>query len=153
GSFTGKIQAVSGATPLTSNGKPEMLYMGAEYCPYCAAERWAMIVALSRFGTFSRLSTLHSSTPDTPSHIRTSTFHGSSSSSKYLTFTPVEMQTNVRDSTGNYPTLDTPTQAQQALISKYDAAPYTSSPGAIPFLYFGGKYVSIGASYDATTLS
>jgi hypothetical protein len=154
GSFTGKIQPVSGGTPLTSGGKPEMLYMGAEYCPYCAAERWSMIVALSRFGTFSGLSTVHSSTTDTPANISTFTFHGSSYTSKYLTFTPVEMQTNVVDpSTGNYPTLETPTAAQQALINKYDAAPYTTQPGAIPFMYFGGKYVSVGASYDATVLS
>jgi hypothetical protein len=154
GSFTGKIQAVSGGTPLTANGKPEMLYMGAEYCPYCAAERWAMVVALSRFGTFSGLSTVHSSTTDSPSNISTFTFHGSSYTSKYLTFTPVEMQTNVLDSTtGQYPTLETPTSAQQALLTKYDAAPYTTSAGAIPFIYFGGKYVSIGASYDATVLS
>ena len=62
GAFTGKIPPVNGGTPLTANGKPEMLYMGAEYCPYCAAERWSMIVALSRFGTFSGLSTVHSST-------------------------------------------------------------------------------------------
>ena len=32
---------------LTSNGKPEMLYIGAEYCPYCAAMRWSMAVAVS----------------------------------------------------------------------------------------------------------
>ena len=154
GSFTGKIQSVSGATPLTANGKPEMLYMGAEYCPYCAAERWAMIVALSRFGTFSGLTTVHSSTTDTPANISTFTFHNSTYASKYLTFTPVEMQTNVRDaSTGQYSTLETPTSAQQALLTKYDAAPYTTEPGAIPFIYFGGKYVSIGASYDATVVS
>ena len=154
GSFTGKIQPVNGATPLASGGKPEMLYMGAEYCPYCAAERWSMIVALSRFGTFSGLSTVHSSTTDTPSNLPTFTFHGSSYTSKYLTFTPVEMQTNVLDpSTGNYPVLEKPTSAQQALLTKYDAAPYTTEAGAIPFIYFGGKYLSIGASYDATTLS
>jgi len=156
GSFTGKIQPVNGGTPLTSGGKPEMLYMGAEYCPYCAAERWSMIVALSRFGTFSGLSTVHSSTTDTPSNISTFTFHGSSYTSKYLTFTPVEMQTNVLDqSTGNYPVLEKPTAAQQALLTKYDAPPYVASAdaGAIPFIYFGGKYLSIGASYDATTLS
>jgi hypothetical protein len=156
GSFTGKIQPVQGGTPLTSGGKPEMLYMGAEYCPYCAAERWSMIMALSRFGTFSGLSTVHSSTTDTPSNISTFTFHGSSYTSKYLTFTPVEMQTNVLDSsTGNYPILEKPTSAQQALLTKYDAPPYVSSAdaGAIPFIYFGGKYLSIGASYDATVLS
>jgi hypothetical protein len=156
GSFTGKIQAVSGTTPLTANGKPEMLYMGAEYCPYCAAERWAMVMALSRFGTFSGLSTVHSSTTDTPSNISTFTFHGSSYASKYLTFTPVEMQTNTLDpATGSYPVLDKPTAAQDALITKYDAPPYVDAAhkGAIPFIYFGGKYVSIGASYDATVLS
>ena len=156
GAFTGKIQPVNGGTPLTSGGKPEMLYMGAEYCPYCAAERWSMIVALSRFGTFSGLSTVHSSTTDTPSNISTFTFHGSSYTSKYLTFTPVEMETNIPDpSTGGYTTLQTPTKEQQALLTKYDAPPYVSSAdaGAIPFIYFGGKYLSIGASYDATTLS
>jgi thiol-disulfide isomerase/thioredoxin len=156
GSFTGKIQPVNGGTALTSGGKPEMLYMGAEYCPYCAAERWSMIVALSRFGTFSGLSTVHSSTTDTPSNLPTFTFHGSSYTSKYLTFTPVEMQTNVLDkSTGNYPVLEKPTAAQQALLNKYDAPPYVSSAdaGAIPFIYFGGKYLSVGATYDPTVLN
>jgi hypothetical protein len=156
GAFTGKIQPVNGGTPLTSGGKPEVLYMGAEYCPYCAAERWSMIVALSRFGTFSGLSTIHSSTTDTPSNLPTFTFHGSSYTSKYLTFTPVEMQTNVLDkSTGNYPVLEKPTAAQQALLTKYDAPPYVSSAdaGAIPFIYFGGKYLSVGATYDPTVLN
>ena len=60
GSVTAKPTSISGAA-LTANGKPEVFYLGAEYCPYCAAERWAMIVALSRFGTFSGLSTVHSS--------------------------------------------------------------------------------------------
>ena len=41
---------VSGATILKDeDGKPIVTYVGAEYCPYCAAERWAMAVALSRF--------------------------------------------------------------------------------------------------------
>ena len=73
GSVTAKPTSISG-TALTANGKPEVLYMGAEYCPYCAAERWAMIVALSRFGTFSGLSTVHSAAangPATPSPIPT----------------------------------------------------------------------------------
>ena len=162
GQVTGKIQTVTGATPLTANGKPEMLYMGAEYCPYCAAERWAMIVALSRFGTFSGLSTVHSASvngagaaepfPNTP----TWTFANASYTSQYLSFTSVEMQTNIPDSTtGSYTNLQTPTSAQNALLVKYDAPPYVSAAnkGAIPFIYFGGKYVSIGASYDAGVLA
>jgi hypothetical protein len=160
GKFAGKIQTVAGASPLTENGKPEMLYMGAEYCPFCGAERWAMIVALSRFGTFSGLATVHSASvngagsaepfPNTP----TWTFAHASYTSQYLAFTSVEMQTNIPDKTsGTYTTLQTPTSAQNALLTRYDAAPYTTQPGAIPFIYFGGKYVSIGVSYDQTPLT
>ena len=162
GQVSGTPKAVTNGTPLTANGKPEMLYMGAEYCPYCAAERWAMIQALSRFGTFSGLSTLHSASvngagqaepyPNTP----TWTFHGSSYTSKYLTFTPVETQTNIPDkSTGTYTVLETPTKDQQALLTKYDVPPYvpSGSEGAIPFIYFGGKYIIAGASYNPQVLA
>jgi hypothetical protein len=55
--------SITGAA-LTSGGKPEVLYIGAEYCPYCAAERWALIVALSRFGTFSGLAPIRSAAKD-----------------------------------------------------------------------------------------
>jgi Domain of unknown function (DUF929) len=33
---------------LTRYGQPELLYIGADWCPYCASEQWAMIVALTR---------------------------------------------------------------------------------------------------------
>ncbi len=148
--------------PLTSGGKPEMLYVGAEYCPYCAAERWAMVVALSRFGTFSGLSTVHSASvsgsgnqepfPNTS----TWTFANAKYTSNYLTFTPVEQYSNVPDSsTGGYKTLQNLTKEQQALITKFDAAPYVSSQeaGSIPFVNFGNKYLIIGASYDPQVLS
>jgi len=162
GSYTGKIQTINPAgTALTSNGKPEMLYMGAEYCPYCAAARWSMIVALSRFGTFTGLTTLHSAAangagqaepdPNTP----TWTFLHAHFSSPYLTFSTVELQTNIPDtSNGTYTTLQTPTAAQTALINKYDAPPYAPSGdnGAIPFIDFGNKYVSVGTPYDPGVL-
>jgi hypothetical protein len=64
----GKVTAIPTATTgqavLTDGGKPLIVYIGAEYCPYCAAERWAMVVALSRFGTFSNLGQTHSSSTD-----------------------------------------------------------------------------------------
>ena len=43
-----------------SSGKPEVLFVGAEYCPFCGAERWPLIVALARFGHFSRLKNMQS---------------------------------------------------------------------------------------------
>ena len=155
GSVTAKPTSISG-TALTANGKPEVLYVGAEYCPYCAAERWAMIVALSRFGTFSGLATIHSAAangagqaepyPNTP----TWTFVHAKYTSPYLTFSTVEEQTNIPDSsTGTYTNLQTPTKAQEALVTKYDS----SSGGAIPFVDFGNKYLISGASYNAGVLS
>jgi hypothetical protein len=146
--------SISGSA-LTANGKPELLYLGAEFCPYCAAERWAMINALSRFGTFTGLATIRSAArdgggtaepyPSTP----TWTFAKASYSSAYLTFTPVEMNTNIPDkASGGYTALQTPTAAQQALIDKYDA-PYQ---GAIPFIDYGDRYLSVGASYDPGVL-
>jgi serine/threonine protein kinase len=163
GAFTGKIQTISGnPTPLTANGKPELLYIGAEYCPYCAAERWAMIVAMSRFGTFSGLATvksavsngagIHEPFPDTA----TWTFAYASYSSPYLTFREVELNTNIPDvSTGSYTALQTATSAEQTLLNKYDAPPYVESAdsGSIPFLDFGNKHLSIGASYNPQVLS
>ena len=153
---------LKGGSPLTANGHPEMVYMGAEYCPYCAAERWGMIVALSRFGTFSGLQTTHSAAksgagsnepnPNTP----TWTFAHSSYTSKYLTFTPVEMESNIPDpSTGSYKKLQTPTAAENALISKWDVPPYVPQGynGSIPFVDFGNKYMISGASYDGSVLA
>jgi Domain of unknown function (DUF929) len=136
---------VSGAS-LTANGKPEVLYIGAEFCPYCAAQRWAMINSLSRFGTFTGLTTTHSSTSDVYPDTATWTFYGSKYSSPYITFTPVETTTNERignsdSSSVNYVTLQTPTAAQAALWEKYTGS------GTIPFIDMGGKYVQEGNLY------
>ena len=145
--------AIKNGSPLTSGGKPEMLYIGAQYCPFCAAERWAMVVALSRFGTFSGLSTVHSSSTDEFPNTSTWTFDKATYTSQYLTFSSVETETNI-PSGSSYTPLQTPTSAQQALLDKYDAPPYVPSAdaGAIPFVDFGNKYMISGASYSPQVL-
>ncbi len=65
----------TGGPLLTGNGKPEIVYVGGEYCPYCAAERWALSVALSRFGTFSGLRLIHSSSTDVDPSTPTLSFY------------------------------------------------------------------------------
>ena len=136
--------------PLTSGGKPEVLYIGAQYCPYCATERWALAVALSRFGTFHGLSGIHSAGgQEVYPHTATLNFYKASYTSKYLTFTPVEQET-----VSEKP-LEKLTSAQTTLITKYDSPPYVSSSeeGAIPFIDFGGKYFVHGAQYNPQVLS
>jgi thiol-disulfide isomerase/thioredoxin len=132
-------------TLLTSDGKPEMLYMGAEYCPYCAAERWAMAVALSKFGTFSNLHFIRSSSADVYPDTPTLTFYKSTYTSKYVDFVPVELYGTV----DNGIPLQNPSTAESALMSKFDAPPYVdaSDKGAFPFVDFGNQYLIVGAQY------
>jgi hypothetical protein len=147
-------KATTGNPPaLTSNGLPQVLYMGAEYCPYCAAERWPMVVALSRFGTFSNLGATESSTVSGEAFpgTRSFSFYRSSYSSPYLNFTPVEMQSNQPSGNG-YAALQQPTAAQQKLLQQYDVPPYTQSSGGIPFVDFGNRYIVSGASYSPQVL-
>jgi thiol-disulfide isomerase/thioredoxin len=120
-------------SPLTSGGKPEMLYIGAEFCPFCAAMRWSMAVALSRFGHFTTaLRGFHSSPTDSFPNTPTLTFYKAGYTSKYLTFTPVENEDINRN------TLQATTSAQMALWEKYDS----SSDGVgYPFIDFGNKVV------------
>jgi thiol-disulfide isomerase/thioredoxin len=125
---------------LTANGKPEMLYIGAEWCPYCAAERWAMAVALSRFGTFGPLKGIHSSAIDVYPNTATLSFYRAKYTSKYLVFTPVETEDTNRSP------LQTPTTAQRALWKKYDP------PGnTFPFINIGNRYVA-ETTYDPQVL-
>jgi len=131
-------------TPLTSGGKPEMLYIGAEYCPFCAAMRWSMAVALSRFGTFTTpLRGIHSTPDDVDPDTPTVTFYGAHYSSPYLTFVPVE-----NDNLNKQPLQNT-TASEQALWQKFD-----SSGGELtfPFVDFGNQFVLTAPLYNPAIL-
>jgi hypothetical protein len=129
----GSYFATINSTPLTSGGKPEVLYLGGEYCPFCATQRWAMVNALSRFGTFKGLTATHSSSTDVDPNTPTFTFYKSTFTSSYINFTPVE-EYGATSTT----TLQTPTAAQAQLGTTFD-------PGsAIPFMDIGGKYAQVG---------
>jgi hypothetical protein len=153
GTATNPPTAVA-APALTQADKPRVLYIGAEYCPFCAAQRWAVAQALSRFGTWTGLGQTTSSASDVDPNTATLSFHGATLASQYLFFTGVETTTNKPVGSGYQP-LDTPTHADAALMGKYDAPPYlpAASAGGIPFLDIGGVYVSGGASYDPHLLA
>ncbi|HVX39717.1 MAG TPA: DUF929 family protein [Gemmatimonadaceae bacterium] len=138
-----------------ANGKPVVLYIGAGYCPYCAAARWSMVAALSRFGTFSGLSLGSSSPTDVFANTPTFSFYKSTYTSAYIDFQPVEEAGEVQGLDGRYPPLETPTSAQQALLQKYDAPPYVNAAGAggIPFVMIGGKYMWSGSPFNPGVLT
>src|SRR5215469_9692849 len=137
------IKSISDTALTSSAGKPEFLYIGAEFCPYCAAMRWSMAVALSRFGTFGPLKGIHSSSTDVYPNTATLTFYRQHYSSPYLTFTPVENQTVSKQP------LEPVTKEQQAVWVKYDTI--QGSQG-YPFLYFGGRVIITGPLYNPGVL-
>ncbi len=156
--------AIKGQPPLTgttaSGAKvPEILYIGAEYCPFCAAQRWATIIAMSRFGTWSNLGNMTSAAKDSYPNTPTFTFVKAVYKSKYLAFKSVEEYTNqVNAADTNYVTLQNPTAAEEKLVLKYDTPKYihglTSSSGnPIPFMTFDNKFLVSGASYSPDTLT
>jgi thiol-disulfide isomerase/thioredoxin len=146
---TAAVSGAKGQQPLlTVDGKPEVFYFGAEFCPYCAAERWALINALSRFGTFKNLSETHSSATDVYPNTPTFSFYKSSYSSPYLVFVPVEYETNTEQP------LQRPTPAESKLVSKYDTAPYVKGQsGSIPFIDFANQFIQSGANFNPGILA
>lgn len=142
--LAGGIKKVSGAA-LRLEGKPGVFWDGAEYCPYCASQRWPLVIALSRFGTWSGLSTTTSATEDVYPNTSTFSFYGATYSSQYLSFQSVETATN-RPVGSGYEPLQALTAAQVALVRLYD--PQQS----IPLIDFGNSFTMIGASYDPAVL-
>jgi hypothetical protein len=142
GGVANPFQKTQGNPPVnkTADGKPIFLYIGADYCPFCASERWSVVTALSRFGTFSNIKLMQSSSTDTYPNTSTFTFQDASYTSQYLDFQMVE----TADRSGN--PLEKMSSDQQAIFDKYDAPPYVdqSNTGAIPFLSSGNQYVQIG---------
>ena len=128
---------------LVTNGKPTILYIGAEYCPYCAATRWAIALALMRFGNFSSLSYMTSSASDAYPNTPTFTFYNSTYSSSIINFVSVELYTNkVSNQTNYYAILQTPAQWENKTMAKYGTS------GSIPFIDFGNMSVQQGAPYS-----
>ncbi len=157
---------IKGQPPLTGKSStgadvPELFYLGGEYCPFCAAERWPIIIAMSRFGTWSKLGNMESSTH--PGEIyqgtQTFTFLKAHYSSPYLAFSSVEAYTNQWSNSLNfYTALQSPSKAQDAVFKKYDTAKYipgftTQQNGSIPFVDINNEYLIAGASFTPSLLA
>ncbi len=102
--LNGTLNNSVGTSPLkvnnfVVNGKPSVIYYGSITCVWCGENRWAMALALSRFGSFSRLYTGYSSLGDSdvptlywrPVEYNASTVNpGSFYNSSYINFLPIE---------------------------------------------------------------
>ncbi len=133
--------AISPAGPtILSDGKPAVLYIGAEFCPLCAAERWAMIVALTQFGNFSGIEYMLSSSTDSPANVPTFSFLNADYTSKYIGFISIENEDR------NHNQLQEPNSTETTLWNDYN-------PDSYPFIYFNGAYVIKTNQYNPSILT
>ncbi len=149
---------IAGQPPsLTDDGLPAVVYVGGEYCPYCALERWSLVVALSRFGTFAHLGqVISSSSTDVDPGLQSWSFHDSNYSSPYLTFDPAEITSATPTPAGNgYTPLDSLSPLQKTAFDVFDAPPYARGGAnkAIPFVDVGNRYLTVGSSTSPSVLT
>lgn len=136
----GGFQQVADQSVLV-HGQLPVLFVSAQYCVFCAAERWALVDALERFGTLSQISPSQSAIVDgVNAPVPTYDFTRAQFASSLVDFQHVD----VADQNGN--PLQQLTAAQQAMLGQYDPR------GGIPFLDIGNAYVQISSGYAPSLL-
>jgi uncharacterized protein DUF929 len=126
---------------------PVVFFYGAEFAPYAAAERWPLVVALSRFGSFGQLGLMQSSGSDAFSNVNTFTFSGATYSSVWITLQAVERYSGLNPTGARYLTLDTPTPRQAASVAVYD-----TSSSTVPLLDIANHYALVGSAFAPSVL-
>ena len=122
-------------------------YVGAEYCPYCAIQRWALLVALSKLGSFTNLDNqVFSSSSDAYPGLASWSFIGAKYVSTYFTFDPTELSSSTPNTGGGYQSLEKMSAAQQRAFDKYNPQ------AALPFVDFGNHFITLGASASPSVL-
>ena len=145
------LQAVQrSGPPLIVGGKPAIVFVSEESCPFCAAERWSLAVALSHFGTWSHLGSTTSSATDVYPGTATLSFRAAVYRSTELTLRTTELTDNAGRPLQAQTPLDT------RLIDAFDVPPYVNSAdqsGAVPFLDIANRYILAGAQYSPQVLA
>src|SRR5260370_32598927 len=117
--------------PHLSGGHPLTVFVGGQFCPFCASMRWALVKALSRFGTFSGLGQINSQQgTDGFNSIGSYDLTRATFKSDYVTLRMVE----VADVNGN--PLQKPDTETAGLLNQFDPQ------GSIAFVFVGGSDVA-----------
>ena len=144
---------LTGQPSLVSMGKPEVLFVGAEFCPFCGSERWPLIVALSRFGHFSTLRNMQSAQTSVFPGIQTFSFVGSTYTSRYVRFSGVELYSDAVDDDGAFTRIARLSPSQSALVSRYGSpGPEGASPGSLPFIDIGNRMVTSTSGFSPAVI-
>jgi len=139
----------------TSDAKPQIVTVELAWCPHCAANSWALAVALSRFGTFTGLGEINTGThfckvAEDPCNLNPLfcfpfthglSFMGAGYRSRYLSFAAVVLQ----DVNGRK--LENPNRHEQrSLVAVH-------LEHVAPALDIAGAWGFQGSGYDPGTLA
>jgi Domain of unknown function (DUF929) len=138
---------VTSQPALASGGKPEVLFVGAEFCPFCGSERWPLIVALSRFGHFENLANMQSSANSVFPSLQTFTFYGTGYVSPYVTFNGIELYSATTNAHGVYTRIARLSPAEAAVVARYGKAGRTQ-----PFVDIDNETVATTSGFSPAVL-
>jgi hypothetical protein len=130
-----------------AGARPVVFFYGAEFAPYAAAERWPVVVALSRFGTFRSLGLMQSSSSVAFSDTATFTFWQAHYSSVWVDLQTDERYSSLDPSGVGFMPLQQPTARQAASVAVYDTSTIT-----FPLLDIANHYVLVGSSFSPSVL-
>jgi hypothetical protein len=137
----GKFMHITDQPLKRESGKSLVFFMGAGFCPFCAAERWAIVNALKNFGTWEGLVDDKSAGHDEKYlNIPTMNFARAKYTSDYVEFVGKE-------------TADRNFEPLQELDDKdYEILDTYNPDQIIPFLLIDGQFMQVGAGYSPQLL-
>ena len=147
------LRATSGGAPVwettagTGAARPVIFFYGAEFAPFAAAERWPVVLALSRFGTFGQLGIVQSSPTTAFAALSTFTFWQSSYRSHHVALESVERYGTLNPTGARYLPLESADGREAAAV-----AAYGSGVNSFPLLDVGNRYVLDGSAFTPGAL-
>jgi hypothetical protein len=137
----GKFMHVTNEPLKRKSGKSLVFFMGAGFCPFCAAERWAIINALGNFGRWEGLVETTSADHDEKYlNIPTVSFARAKYESEFVEF--VGLETADR----NFEPLQEPGEKEYEILDTFNP------DQIIPFLLIDGQFMQVGAGYSPQIL-
>jgi len=131
----GRFVEVSKDT-MRRGGKLFVFFLGAEYCPYCAAERWAIVRSLQKFGQWEGLrQTISAARDEQYLNLPTYDFTKATYTSSHIEFVPREIKDR------EFKPLQKPLKTEEKLLRKFNPKK------EIPFLLIGGRFMQIGSGF------
>jgi hypothetical protein len=133
----GKFMHVNDIPLETKSGKTLVFFLGAGFCPFCAAERWAVVEALKNFGTWENLPEDFSAEKDEKYlNIPTFNFPNASYSSRYVEFQAIETADR------HFNAIDNGGRDPYGILENYNP------DQIIPFTLIDGQFMQAGCGYS-----